>query len=380
MRIFVKILLSILVFGTLSLMAQSNISTIDDRSSKLKRVTATWTTNWKKHNVPYDELLSGGPPRDGIPPIDNPEFVNVNDAKNWIKDNEPVVFVKINNKVKAYPIQILIWHEIVNDTLGNKEISVTFCPLCNSTIVFDRNLNGKLYDFGTSGLLRNSDLVMWDRQSETLWQQFTGVAIIGELTGEKLTMLPSSMISFKDYYTAYPEGKVLSKKTGHYRAYGNNPYVGYDDINNSPFLYNDPIDKRLRPMQRVVTISGENSSKAYTYPILKSKKVVNDSFEGKNIVVFYKTGTTSALDGRHIASSRDVGTTAVFSSVLDGVTLEFVYDKDLGIIDAKTKSSWNIFGEAVSGKYKGKTLKQIVHADHFWFSWAAFKPDTLVYK
>jgi len=343
-------------------------------------VTAYWNTNWKKHNVPYDELLSGGPPRDGIPPIDNPLFVDVNDAKSWIKDNEPVVFVKINNEVKAYPIQILIWHEIVNDTLGKKEISVTFCPLCNSTIVFDRNLDGKLYDFGTSGLLRNSDLVMWDRQSETLWQQFTGVAIIGELTGKKLTMLASSMISFKDYYTAYPKGKVLSKETGHYRAYGNNPYVGYDDIDNSPFLYNDPIDKRLKPMQRVVTISGQNSAKAYTYSILKSKKVVNDSFDGKDIVVFHKSGTSSALDGKSISNSRDVGTTAVFSTTLDGKNLQFKYDNNLGIIDTKTKSSWNIFGEAVSGKFKGKILKQIVHADHFWFSWAAFKPNTIVYK
>jgi len=380
MRSFVKILLSIFVFGSVGLFAQSEISTIDDRSAKLKRVTAYWATNWKKHNVPYDELLSGGPPRDGIPPIDNPEFVDVNDAKSWIKDNEPVVFVKINNEVKAYPIQILIWHEIVNDTLGKKEISVTFCPLCNSTVVFDRNLDGKLYDFGTSGLLRNSDLVMWDRQSETLWQQFTGEAIIGNLTGKKLTMLASSMISFKDYYTAYPNGQVLSKVTGHHRAYGNNPYVGYDDINNSPFLYNDPIDKRLKPMQRVVTISGQTSAKAYTYTILKTKKVVNDTFDGKDIAVFHKSGTSSALDGRNISNSRDVGTTAVFSTKLDGTILDFAYDKDLGIIDTKTKSSWNIFGQAVSGKYKGKTLEQIVHADHFWFSWAAFKPNTLVYK
>jgi len=380
MRSFVKILLSIFVFGSVGLFAQSEISTIDDRSAKLKRVTAYWATNWKKHNVPYDELLSGGPPRDGIPPIDNPEFVDVNDAKSWIKDNEPVVFVKINNEVKAYPIQILIWHEIVNDTLGKKEISVTFCPLCNSTVVFDRNLDGKLYDFGTSGLLRNSDLVMWDRQSETLWQQFTGEAIIGNLTGKKLTMLASSMISFKDYYTAYPNGQVLSKETGHHRAYGNNPYVGYDDINNSPFLYNDPIDKRLKPMQRVVTISGQTSAKAYTYTILKTKKVVNDTFDGKDIAVFHKSGTSSALDGRNISNSRDVGTTAVFSTKLDGTILDFAYDKDLGIIDTKTKSSWNIFGQAVSGKYKGKTLEQIVHADHFWFSWAAFKPNTLVYK
>ena len=380
MKNFVKILLSILVFGTVNLFAQNSISNVDDRSSKLKRVTNYWKTNWEKHNVPYDELLSGGPPRDGIPPIDNPEFVDVIDAKSWIKDNEPVVFVKINEKVKAYPIQILIWHEIVNDTLGKKEISVTFCPLCNSTIVFDRNLDGKLYDFGTSGLLRNSDLIMWDRQSETLWQQFTGEAIIGDLTGKKLTMLPSSMISFKDYYSKYPKGKILSKETGHYRAYGNNPYVGYDDIYNSPFLYSNPVDKRLKPMQRVVTLLGTTSEKAYTYDILKSQKVINDTLDGKNIVVFHKSGTSSALDRQIISNSRDIGATVVFNAKVKGEVLEFIYDKNLGIVDSKTKSSWNIMGEAVSGKYKGTTLQQLVHADHFWFSWAAFKPDTLVYK
>ncbi len=375
-----KLFIVILLFFTFNMMASSNINTKDDRSSALKRVTSSWNTNWNKHTIPYDELLSGGPPRDGIPAIDNPSFVKASVAKKWIHDNEPVVFVKINNEVKAYPIQILIWHEIVNDTLGNKKISVTFCPLCNSTIVFDRNLDGKLYDFGTSGLLRNSDLVMYDRQSESLWQQFTGDAIIGDLAGKTLTMLPSSMISFKDYYSTYANGLVLSKDTGHHREYGLNPYVGYDDINNSPFLYNNPIDKRLKPMQRVVTISKKNLSKAYTYRILKEKKVINDIFAGKNLAVFHKSGTVSALDKRSITKSKDVGTTAVFSSNLEGEILSFKYDLSKGIVDINTNSSWNILGTAISGKLKGKTLKQLVHADHFWFSWASFKPKTLVYK
>ena len=367
-----KFFIYILMFFTLNLMGSPNISTVDDRSFALKKVTFLWGTNWNKHTVPYDELLSGGPPRDGIPPIDKPTFVKTSKAKRWIKDNEPVVFVKINDEVKAYPIQVLIWHEIVNDTFGNKEISVTFCPLCNSTIVFDRNLDGKLYDFGTSGLLRNSDLVMYDRQSESLWQQFTGEAIIGDLAGKSLKMIASSMISFKDYYTTYPNGLVLSKDTGHSREYGSNPYVGYDDINNTPFLYNNPIDERLKPMQRVVTVSKGDFAKAYTYRILKEDKVVNDTFANEKIVVFHKSGTSSALDKRSITKSKDVGTTAVFSSILEGITLTFKYDLTKGIVDTKTNSSWNIFGVAVSGKLKGKTLKQLVHADHFWFSWAAF--------
>ena len=359
---------------------RGEIKTMDDRSSLFQMKTMGWNTNWNKHTIEYSELLSGGPPRDGIPPIDKPKFVDVKQAQTWIGEKEPVVFVNINGKVKAYPIQVLIWHEIVNDTLGGKNISVTFCPLCNSTIVFDRNIDGKVYDFGTSGLLRNSDLVMYDRQSETLWQQFTGEAIVGDMVGITLTMLPSSMISFKDYYTQYPKGKILSKDTGHVRSYGNNPYVGYDDIDSSPFLYQNPTDPRLKPMARVVTISDDGKSKAYSYKILKAKKVINDTFAKKDIVVFHKSGTTSALDGSSIAYSKDVGATAVFSAKIDNRVLDFVYDKSKGIVDITTKSSWNIFGQAVSGEYKGKQLKQLVSADHFWFSWAAFRPNTLVYK
>jgi len=363
-----------------SLLLGSDIKTVDDRSSNLKNITRDWNTNWNKHTIEYSELLSGGPPRDGIPPIDSPTFVSSNDAKSWIKDNEPIVFVKIGSHVKAYPIQILIWHEIVNDTLGDKKITVTFCPLCNSTIVFDRVIGGKTYDFGTSGLLRKSDLVMYDRQSETLWQQFTGKAIIGEMAGIKLKMLSSSMLSFKDYYTTYPNGLVLSKETGHRRAYGQNPYVGYDDINSSPFLYRNPIDKRLRPMERVVTLSKDGTSKAYPYTILKNKKVINDEFYGKKIVLFHKSGTASALDNNKISNSKDVGSTAVFSTILDGKSLKFKYDKNRGMVDTNTNSTWDIFGVATTGTLKGKELTREVHADHFWFSFAAFRPETEVYE
>jgi len=371
----------LIIFLTLtSFLLGADINTVDDRSSNLKNITRDWNTNWNKHTIEYSELLSGGPPRDGIPPIDSPKFIKASDAKSWIKDNEPVVFVKIGLHVKAYPIQVLIWHEIVNDTLGDKKITVTFCPLCNSTIVFDRVIDGKTYDFGTSGLLRKSDLVMYDRQSETLWQQFTGKAIIGDMAGVRLKMLSSSMLSFKDYYTAYPNGLVLSKETGHRRAYGQNPYVGYDDINSSPFLYPKPIDKRLRPMERVVTLSQDGTSKAYPYKILKNKKVIHDEFASKKIVIFHKSGTASALDNNSISNSKDVGSTAVFSTLLDGKSLNFKYEKDRGIIDLNTNSTWDIFGVATSGKLKGKELTREVHADHFWFSFAAFRPETTVYE
>jgi hypothetical protein len=351
--------------------------TVDDRNSQFKYKTLSWNTNWNKHTIDYEELLSGGPKRDGIPPIDKPKFIKVNEAKKWIGDKEPVIFVKVNDKVKIYPIQVLMWHEIVNDTLDNKKISVTFCPLCNSAIVFNRVLNDIEYDFGTSGLLRNSDLVMYDRQTESLWQQFTGEGIVGEMVEKQLKFLPSSLIGFKEVYENYPNAQVLSKNTGYNRDYGRNPYSGYDDINQTPFLFRQESDSRLKPMQKVLTLSLNGVDKAYTYDALQKTKVYNDIKLG--LVLFHKKGTNAALDRSQIRYSKDDGAYTVYSNTLDGKKLDFFYDKGK-FIDRSTNSVWNIFGIAISGKLKGKELKPIIHADHFWFSWAVFKPKTLIHK
>lgn len=349
--------------------------TKDNRSVMLKIKTFSWNTNWNKRTIEYSELLSGGPSRDGIPPIDNPKFETITSAKKWIKDKEPVIFLKIKNSVKAYPISVLMWHEIVNDTILDKKVSVTFCPLCNSAIVFDRVLEGREYDFGTSGLLRNSDLVMYDRQTESLWQQFTGNAIVGDMVEKQLKFIPSSIVSFKEVYQNYPDAKILSKKTGYFRDYGKNPYSGYDDINQTPFLFDKENDDRLRPMQKVITISLNSVDKAYTYSLLKKEKVHND--KDLNLVIFYKKGTLAALDRSDIKYSKDDGAYTVYSSVLDEKKLEFIYKNGV-IEDIQTSSKWNIFGESTSGVLKGRILKPIVHGDHFWFSWAAFKPKTIV--
>ena len=154
-------------------------------------LTYGWKTDFTKHSVPYSEIMSGGPPRDGIPPIDSPKFETVADASEYLVDHEPMVVFEFNGEARAYPIGILMWHEIVNDEVGGLPITVTYCPLCNTAIVFDRRVGDRVLDFGTSGNLRNSDLVMWDRQTESWWQQITGEAIIGELTGAKLTFLPA---------------------------------------------------------------------------------------------------------------------------------------------------------------------------------------------
>ncbi|MFQ5692190.1 MAG: DUF3179 domain-containing protein [Nitrospinota bacterium] len=337
-----------------------------------------WKTNFKKHTVPYAEILSGGPPKDGIPAVDNPKFVTQKEADGWLKDVEPVVVLEIGGVAKAYPLQILMWHEIVNDTLNGTPVSVTFCPLCNSAIAFDRRLDGRLLDFGTTGKLQKSNLVMYDRQTESWWEQFTGRGIVGDLIGKQLKMLPAAIVGYGHFKKTYPNAPVLSRKTGHIRPYGRNPYVGYDDINSVPFLFRGPVDKRLPPMERVVAVTLGDVDRAYPFSVLAKLRVVNDRVAGRDVVVFHSLGAASALDGREIAASRDVGATGVFDRNLDGKKLSFRAD-GADFRDAETGSRWTVLGLAVEGPLKGKRLRPILNGSHFAFSWFAFKPNTSVY-
>lgn len=354
------------------------ILTKDDRISQLQSLTASWNTDWTRHTINYSEILSGGPPRDGIPSIDDPKFISYEEANEWLNDNEPIIALELNGDARAYPLQILTWHEIVNDTVGSIPVTVTFCPLCNSAIVFDRRVDGEIYEFGTSGLLRHSDLIMYDRTTESLWQQFTGEAIVGQMVGKKLIFLPSSIVSYADFKAAYPAGVVLSKDTGFNRRYGRNPYVGYDQINQSPFLYQGIPDDRLAPMERVVTISFNDIDLAYPLPILAEAGVINDTQSEHDLVLFHIPGAASALDASTITGGRDIGATAVFDPNLNGQKLTF-YKDGQQIRDQQTNSLWNIFGLALEGDLAGQQLTPIIHADHFWFSWAAFRPDTIIY-
>ncbi len=351
-------------------------------------------TDFSKHSVPYSEIFSGGPPKDGIPSIDRPSFQSTREADEWLEDREPVVFVQAcaegNRSVceaKAYPIQILIWHEIVNDTVGGEPLLVTFCPLCNTAIAFKRTFNpstgsgqgGQVFDFGTTGRLRYSNLIMYDRQTETWWQQATGEAIAGEHTGAQLEFYPAAMISWADFKTLYPDGEVLSRETGFSRNYGRNPYFGYDDINQSPFLFNGATPNQLPPMARVLTVDLNSEAVAYPYDVLSEAKAINDTVGSEDVVIFWTEGTASALDAGNIPEGREVGAAVAYSRVLDGTTLDFEF-KDGKIIDTQTGSEWNIFGLAIAGELEGKQLTPVVSVNHFWFSWAAFKPETRIYQ
>jgi hypothetical protein len=341
---------------------------------------AEFATDFSRHSVPYSQVLSGGPPKDGIPTIDDPRFVNVEDADSWLEPKEPIILFQIGDDIRAYPIQIVMWHEIVNDTVGGVPVVVTFCPLCNTAIAFERTVESKELTFGTTGRLRFSNLIMYDRQTESWWQQATGEAIAGEFTGKKLDFRPASIVSWDDFKSAHPNGKVLSRETGFSRAYGQNPYAGYDDVDNSAFLYEGPKTPGTLPlMARVITVDSGGKAVAYPYDVLRREQVVNDTVGGEPVVVLWKPGTTSALDDDAVAAGRDVGSASVFSRTLDGASLTFRSEGGR-IVDEQTDSEWNALGRALEGELTGEQLERVVSIDHFWFSWAAFRPDTRVYE
>lgn len=364
---------------TLIIISPAEIMLAQGHLSKILKTYPNWKTNFDKKIIDLRELIPGGPPKDGIPAIFKPNYEAQLEAGEWLNDKDPVIAVEINNEARVYPLSILIWHEIANDKLGNVPIAVTFCLLCYSALVYDRRVLNMQPNFGVSGLLRNSDLVMYDDVSESFWQQFTGEAMVGDMVGNKLTQIPSQIISFKQFKDSYPDGNVLSKETGYNKEYGKNPYVGYDDIDQKPFLFKGDEDERLPPNEKVIAVKDKNVYKAYPYSISFKKKVINDKIGNMPIVVFHGDGAVSALDNNIISESKEVGSTGVFNPQIDGRILTFRYEGGY-FFDVQTESKWNVTGKALSGELKGKQLERILHGDYFAFAWFAFMPETEVYK
>jgi len=277
---------------------------------------------------------------------------------------------------------IMTWHEIVNDKLGDTPVAVTFCPLCNTALAFARSLDGVVLDFGTSGNLYLSNLVMYDRQTETWWQQSGGRGIVGEQMGAQLEVLPAQIISLDDFRATWPDGDILSRETGSIRPYGTNPYPGYDRAAEAPWNYFGTADGRIAPKERVATAGEGDQAIAFAYPDLASVGVATETIDGEPIVAFWASGTRSALDQKVIDESQDIGSTGIFSPVVDGRTLTFERLGPPGtpITDQETGSTWSITGVATEGKLTGTRLKPIVSADHLWFSWAAFNPETRIWQ
>ena len=343
-------------------------------------VLGNWQSVWNLTDVcrsvdgVFYEIISGGVGRDGIPPIDNPQFDDLETADLWLQAASPVIAVEVDGAARAYPLAILTRHEIANDIIGDTPIAVTFCPLCNSAIVYNRQVGDVTLRFGVSGLLRNSDLIMWDDLTQSFWQQLTGVGIVGEYTGTLLDIVPSQLVGYGAFKAQYPEGEVLSTQG---RFYGSNPYAGYDR-SARPFLFNGSPDPRLAATERVMGLALDEASIAYPFAVLSEEFAVNDTFADRDIVVIWQPGAYSALDAARIDESYDAGMGAIFDRTIDGTTLSFSVE-DGEIVDNETGSVWNIFGSATGGELAGRQLDALNAFPHFWFAWAAFYPDTVVF-
>lgn len=366
-----------LVFGLLILTACAPTSGVSGQDE--------WATDFTKLTVDPDEIVSGGVPKDGIPAIDDPKFVDVGTANRFLDGNEPVAVVRRNGVAKVYPIQILIWHEIVNDIVGGEPISVTYCPLCNTTLAFERRFNGDVLDFGTTGRLRHSDLVMYDRQSESWWQQATGEGIVGEHAGKQLTFVSSPVMRWQDVKEQLPDARVLSRDTGYPRyreRYGFNPYQGYDTQQGPmSWAFSADTPPTLPRMERVVALHEDGESWAVPFSELKETDFAEFRIAGRDIVVFFTPETVSSVDAQRIMNSREVGSTAVYSRIAAGRTLSFdPAEEDGEFRDRETGSLWNFSGVAVDGPLAGTSLDEVPHGNHFWFAWAVFRPETRVWE
>jgi hypothetical protein len=333
-------------------------------------------TDFERRNVPLREFVPAGPPRNGIPSIDAPGFVAVERADLFLADREPVAVVERRDEVHAYPLRIMVWHEIVNDDIAGVPVALTYCPLCNSTVAFRRELGGRKLKFGTTGVIRNSDLVMYDRQTYSWWQQLTGDAVAGELTGARLRVLPSPILSWRALRRAHPGARVLAQPTDRERPYGHTPYVGYES-GNDPYLFRGRSDPRLAPMERVIAIAARRGTAiAYPFARLRAEAPINDEVARRPVALFFDPAVASAVDSARIPDGRGVGSAGVFSRIEGGRTLEFEPGPDRATFrDAQTGSIWEVSGRAVAGPLAGHRLARLQHHDQFWFALAAFFED-----
>lgn len=325
------------------------------------------------------EVRRGGPPPDGIRPIDEPCTEPVPEGGAWLADDESVLVVELDNEARAYPLAIMTQHEIVNDQLAGVPVTVTYCPLCNSGLAFERTvdtgnglaIDGQVWDFGTSGRLLRSNLVMYDRQTRTLWSQFSGTALWGDpdVVGTELERLPTQVLSWGTFRTSHPDGTVLSRDSFPTRTYGSNPYPGYED-DPSSFLYRGPIDERLDPDERVVGLGGEADAVAVPLSRLRDELVVTVDLDGGPVTVAWTPGQASALDDGEVAGGRDVGQTGAFAVA----ALEPLGDGTFR--DPATGAVHDITGASVDADVP--TLERVALDDTFWFVWFAFHPDTAI--
>ena len=351
--------------------------------TELQLVTGGWRTDWTKRTIELDELLVGiftSDPRDVIRPLDGPAYETVEEASAWLENRELGILFEFDEVARFYPLRIITSHEVVNDEINGFPYVVTYCPLCNTAVAFPREVDGEVR-FGVSGLLRNSDLVMWDDATDSLWQQTSGEGIVGAFAGTQLDFLPTALVRWEDFTGSHPDGEVLSIETGLPFNYAANAYVGYTS-RSAPYsnFFNDEVDGRFPALERVVGVRVGEVAKAYPYSVIAVERVANDAVDGVPITVWWGAADTSdPLDKETVAGGAAIGTGIACLPMVDGQVLNFSAIDDAIFGDEETGSLWNILGEAISGPLIGSELELALHQNEFWFAWSAFNPGRPVY-
>ena len=313
---------------------------------------------------------------DDIPAITAPTFGSLGQAAEWLGPDAPLLVLRDGGAARAYPLAMLAVHEVVDDVIGKEPVAVTYSPIANAAVVFDRRVRGLTLTFGTSGKVYLSDLVLYDRETKSLWPQMLGAAAAGELKGATLTTVPSQIASFADFAASYPTGTVLIRPGS--ATYDITPYPGYDS-RAAPYqgFFGGKLDRRMPAMERVVGVTDGGVARAYPYSALRARgnpTVVQDG----EIAVFWGGAARSPLNTIQIADGRVVGSSGVFRPEARGRALHLLVAGG-AIKDRETGSTWSLAGRGLSGPLKGAELPEVQHVDAFWFAWAAFEPTTSVW-
>lgn len=313
-----------------------------------------FSTEW---SIPISEILDGGPGVDGIPALINPNLVDADDAEaDFVRDTDLVIGYKNGDDVRAYSHSILDWHEIINDNVGAVSIAITYCPLTGTGIGWNRILNGSETTFGVSGLLYNTNLIPFDRQTGSNWSQILNESVNGDLIGRKIDLVPLVETSWKTWKTIYPNTKVVSRDTGFPRTYGISPYGDYN-TNNDLFLFPVAKDNRLPLKERIHTIIKGTKAKAYQFSAFTENNIIKDSFEGDEYIV--------------VGNSEFI-ISFLLTNATRGLTFEYAYNNSETILTDNEGNSWDILGNAINGPRTGQSLAASESFMAFWFSIPAF--------
>ncbi len=350
-----------------------------------KRLPYTWKTDTTKHTVSYAQLTIAAA-KDEIQTLGFPEFITRNDSFYNYYEFEPAIVVNFGGEAWAYPLSILTLYELANDSVGGKQIMVTFCPMCNAALVYNRQVKSakdeRLLTFGISGLLMHNDMVMYDHETESWWEQLMGAGIAGEYSGVEMKMLPALLISVKDYFDRYPDGKILSPvpmnmylKTHAHRPFHHLEHSGH--LSRKYYLP-EKTDPRLPPQEHVLDIRVEGHDRIYPFHALAKQQVVNETVGKSPLVIFYHDETVSVLDKDNLAKAKRTGSATAFESKLNGVTYIFRKSGDY-FVDAQTGSVWDITGYCREGTLKGQQLGMLPQSNHFAFAYLAFFPNAEIF-